>query len=70
MRAVTKADHAVVLEKIANETEQDAELQHLKHAMQANVRDKKDPIPKTNIIIQGEQYEARNPSTEQDRASM
>jgi hypothetical protein len=43
VRAVTQADHAVVLEKIATETEQDAELQHLKHAMQTGVWDKKDP---------------------------
>jgi hypothetical protein len=37
-RAVTQAGHAVVLEKIATETEQDAE-----HAMQTGVWDKKDP---------------------------
>ena len=45
VRAVTQDDHAVVLEKIATETEQDAELQHLfKHAMQTGVWNKKDSI--------------------------
>jgi hypothetical protein len=32
-RAVTQADHAVVLDKIASETEQNPELHYLKHAV-------------------------------------
>ena len=60
VRAVTQADHAVVLEKIATETEQDAELQHLKHAMHTGAWDKKDPIPRPYIDIQGELYESEN----------
>jgi hypothetical protein len=44
-KAVTQDDHAVVLEKIATETEQDAELQHLiKHATKTGVWNKKDSI--------------------------
>ena len=42
-RAVTQADHAIVLERIAAETETDVELQHLKHAMHTGAWDKKDP---------------------------
>jgi tRNA U34 5-carboxymethylaminomethyl modifying GTPase MnmE/TrmE len=60
VRAVTQADHAVVLEKIATETEQDAELQHLKHAMQTGVWDKKDPILKPYIDVEAELYESEN----------
>jgi DNA primase catalytic subunit len=60
VRAVTQADHAVVLERIPTETEQDAELQHLKHAMQTGVWDKKDPILKPCIDIQAELYESEN----------
>ena len=60
VRAVTQADHAVVLEKVATETEQDAELQHLKHAMHTGAWDKKDPILRPYIDIQGELYESEN----------
>ena len=54
VRADTQAGHAVVLEKIATETEQDAELQHFKHAMHTGAWDKKDPILRPYIDIQGE----------------
>ena len=60
VKAVTQADHAVVLEKIAIETEQDTELQHLKYAMQTGAWDKKDPILKPYIDVQAELYESEN----------
>jgi hypothetical protein len=49
-----------MLEKIATETEQDAELHHLKHAMQTGVWDKKDPILELYIDVQAELYESAN----------
>ena len=60
VRAVAQADHAVVLEKIATETEQDAELQHFKHAMHTGAWENKDPILRPYIDIQGELYESEN----------
>ena len=60
MKAVTEDDHVVVLEKIATETEQDIELQHLKYAMQTGAWHKKDPILKPYTDVQAELYESEN----------
>ena len=64
VKTVTEADHAVVLEKIAIEIEQDTELQHLKYAMQTGAWDKKDPILKP--YIRALRIRKRHSPTEQD----
>ena len=60
VKAFTEADHAVVLEKITIETEQDTELQHPKYAKQTGTWDKKDPILKPYTDVQAELYESEN----------
>ncbi|KAK3745368.1 hypothetical protein QZH41_001397 [Actinostola sp. cb2023] len=60
VKAVTQADHAIILDKVAAATETDEELQHLKHAMQSGIWDKKDPVLKPYLDIQAEIYETEN----------
>ena len=45
-------------QSIAAETKSDPEFQHLKHAMQTGGWDKKDPILKPFLNIQGKLYES------------
>jgi len=57
VRATTRIDHAIVLEKIADETKHDKELQHLKKAIHIGQWDKHDPTLKPYIDLQAELYE-------------
>ncbi|KAK3753779.1 hypothetical protein QZH41_014237, partial [Actinostola sp. cb2023] len=60
VKAVTQADHAIILDNVATATETDKELQHLKHAMRSGIWDKKDPVLKPYLDIQAEIYETEN----------
>ena len=60
VRAITQTDHAIVLNRITAETENDVQLQHLKQAMHTGVSDKTDLILKPYIDVQEELYESKN----------
>ena len=60
VKAITRTDHAVVLERIAAETQTDPELQQLKQAMQTGAWDKKDPVLKPYYDVQAELYESED----------
>ena len=60
VRTITQTDHAIVLNRITAETENDVELQHLKQAMHTGVWAKTDPILKPYINVQEELYESEN----------
>ena len=60
VRAITQIYRAIVLNRITAETEYDAELQHLKLAIQMGVWNNTDPILKPHIDAQAELYELEN----------
>ena len=58
IRAITQTDHAIILEKIAEETKHDEELQKVQKAIRTGRWDKQDQTLKPYIDLQAELYES------------
>ena len=58
IRAITQTDHAIILEKIAEETKHDEELQKVQRAIRTGRWDKQDQTLKPYIDLQAELYES------------
>ena len=58
IRAITQTDHAIILEKIAEETKHDEQLQKVQKAIRTGRWDKQDQTLKPYIDLQAELYES------------